>query len=968
MAAIVIGGPEGAGFLDLAPYLGLLLNLLEITGIIPDPLSLILSLFAGRPKPEATAAVADWLMHARNPAARLWGIEIGRYEIETGAVLSDGHPSVQTIFHNFRSQFVTNLERQGVSALNASRIADLAYSVGSQGKQPYPVALTRPLPQGFTIGGPSSIETLYQQGLDQATKIGLTGQPAINHAQKYVLEHADLQQLYKIKVGNPQKCTTGQTYDWPTDTCVTGGQPPRICPQGQVWDPTTQSCIPVGPNGPQCPPGYTWNAQTNSCQLTTQPQQCPPGFHWDPTVPPAGACVPDLTPPGGDDPDELVALLSCLCPSLTTIANAVVQLVQYLEGNQTSPQTDQCCQNVVAALQSVVDAIALLTNSLPGGIDLSSIDADLKAIAAALASGTALNPADLAAIAPAITSGTGNIANAIANQKGTDVSGIVDELKQLVLEGDIAQPILDYLIQNGFIDPGLGQQIHGAPWAAAFLGYFRTMIWNGITNWWKTIGGTGYTSTFKPLPLSQTIANDIAGAISTALTAGAEPIYPVIKGIIDAVVAILTPAHTPLPADIGVDPDVVLSKTLAPALIVNGIALIADYFGWEISEQLREYVDITTTFVGLEEVKELKVGARMRNGPAKVADMQAKALYRQELPGFTALAGLVARGLYSPARASALRPLTGLPDELEKPLQEAAYEGINARQLIRLLPTGLFTPADIQDELTFGGMRPISQKRMLLVAPYLATNSERTQARAALEAQFVAGFLDQSGLTAQIDSLEQNTDRDALIMVRVNAQKIVQEGKALETEYTTMYIGGLIDDPTYRNYLTAIGLQPDMVNIVAGKAEARANSTLRRETIRAAAQQAKQTAHFEQRAALQSFKDGVIDVAALTAALIATGLTPTQAAAWTAQANMLRLGSLRWQFGLQLQPSQATQLKARVTALVDQRKKQLITQTAFVDALKALNLPPHWINALDAQAEASLTPKTSAFAVPVQTS
>jgi hypothetical protein len=60
-------------------------------------------------------------------------------------------------------------------------------------------------------------------------------------------------------------------------------------------------------------------------------------------------------------------------------------------------------------------------------------------------------------------------------------------------------------------------------------------------------------------------------------------------------------------------------------------------------------------------------------------------------------------------------------------------------------------------------------------------------------------------------------------------------------------------------------------------------------------------------------------------------------------------------------------LRARVGALTDQRKREQIDDPTYVAQLKALGLSDTWVNALEAAADALITPKSAAFAIPVQT-
>jgi hypothetical protein len=309
----------------------------------------------------------------------------------------------------------------------------------------------------------------------------------------------------------------------------------------------------------------------------------------------------------------------------------------------------------------------------------------------------------------------------------------------------------------------------------------------------------------------------------------------VVKGLIDAVVSQITPASPPPLGSPGLDPDLLLAKTLAPAFIINGVMLVAGYLGWELSEQLREYVDLTTAFVGLEEIREFKIGALLKEGIVRTAHMQAARLYRQYLPGVGELASWSARGLIPQNAAGYAMGFSGVADDIQPTIFAAAYRGMQARQLIRLIETGLFTTADIKDELTFSGMRPASQARLLLAAPYLATQPQRSQLISALESAYTAGLVSDPQYTAAVDDAWQNSDRDALALAAAQLKKRVKLAGDLETEYSTLYKAGLIDDPTYRSYLDGIGLQPDAVDAIAGKAEAAANATLQRKEIAAAA-------------------------------------------------------------------------------------------------------------------------------------
>ena len=102
-------------------------------------------------------------------------------------------------------------------------------------------------------------------------------------------------------------------------------------------------------------------------------------------------------------------------------------------------------------------------------------------------------------------------------------------------------------------------------------------------------------------------------------------------------------------------------------------------------------------------------------------------------------------------------------------------------------------------------------------------------------------------------------------------------------------------------------------------------------------------------------------------ALVATGLTPIQATAWSEIAQLQKAGSPVWTYGLRVQPEAARLLRQRVAALLDQRKRQLLEDQQFHDALTSLGIPTNWINELRATANAMITPKASAVLTAVST-
>jgi len=691
------------------------------------------------------------------------------------------------------------------------------------------------------------------------------------------------------------------------------------------------------------------------------PNEPPGGIPYFPPYPPEG---------GSQEGDEILA---CCLATQQWLAVIAYELETW-QAKQPGGTSTACCASVVAAIANVSlqlgTVAAAITRAAAGAggapVDLSGIVAALGQLVTAALAWPALWTAGVAALDTQLA----NIATAISSLTGqtVDVAGIVKALQAIFTTLDPPIDVYQDLQQGGFISSSDVQLVGAGSLGAGLISVFRKMGWNALVWLLGTIGWTYGPTGWSTNPASATLAKDFGGLFSTALGIGTGQLDPLVQNLVNQIVAQLQPTAG---IAIGAYP----SNPSTPVAASLGVALAATFAGWLLSylgvdagQPLAQLAQVIAGYAGLDELRTVTIAPLVRNGIAKVADMQAKRTFRQELPSSGALASWTARGLLDASSSAFLMTFNGLSDQLIPVLQAASYQGIRPFQLLRLLDTGLLTGSDIADELTFSGMRPASQARMQTVAPYLATASQRNSLIAAYEAAYVAGLYSDADLTNQINAAQQNTDLAGLILQRAQVQKLVAETKALEAEYSTLYQAGLLDDATFRSNLAAIGLQPDMVNIVAGKAEARANATLQRKTISAAAALARTTAAEERKAALKSFQTGTIGAPQLLAQLVATGLTAVQAAAWVELAQLGFLGTMRWVYGVQLNPNAAKLLTERVTALKTQLEHGQITDAQLVQALTAMNIPPYFVNAIHAQAAAAKASAPLATLTPVSTS
>lgn len=751
-------------------------------------------------------------------------------------------------------------------------------------------------------------------------------------------------------------------------------------------------------------PGIVWNDQRVTLGLLADMRQAfltlwvqdyqlwlnqhkpiPPGPTPDPCGLPENVPCP---PPANANGDQLTDLIGAESTYLYYIARGL----QRLSEQAASPQDAVCCANVVIAINSVAQQIQLIVQQFAGvtstPIDLTQIIAALGALVTSVQAWPLLWTQignELTAVLKAVGGQIALVAKEI------NTTGIVEKLDQANTLNDIPQALLNQFVQDGIIPPQYSPFLQGMPteWLKNIWGALRR--WSPSDDFIKYAAGdkSSYDAAMKRHAEMVKVATaelyrtgEAIGGI--AAPTGSKPVSDTFANYLKATDAIITPVLQPLlsaiekklsptpgfkaeAGTIGVDPIAPVADATGIAITAAAASWILSYGGIDAGEPLAHIAELIAGAVGFEELRDVEIGPLIRNGIAAVAELKAKYKFRQTVPGRSEIANLVARGLFPAAAAPLYLGFNGVSDALQPIELAAGYHGMQARQIIRLIETGLFTATDLTDELTFSGMRPASQARTQLAAPYLATSSQRAALRSAIEASYEAGIISDAQLTQLIDSAEHNTDRDSLILTTAQIKKRIQLTRELEASYTTLHQGGVTDVATFTSQLQGLNLQPEKVRSLVAVAEAHLTVTLKRQADAAEKQLIRETVNAERRAAIENYKRGTINLVGLGAALVATGYTIAQAAAITDLVVLETAGNLRWIYGLQKVPADAALLKDRVDALLDQRKRELIDGSQFVKSLQGLGIPEHYQNALLARANAQITPKKDAFVTTVET-
>jgi hypothetical protein len=742
-------------------------------------------------------------------------------------------------------------------------------------------------------------------------------------------------------------------------------------------------CADAAPAGMKCPPGMYFDPATELCKPLIRPVIVPTPIIPPPPPGPPPNPTPLIKPiPADSEGDELERCCAQTALQMYNIALAIQGLAQ-------ARTDDTCCLEVVQELAviatSLQEAITILNAPPPAPgapPDFTAIVVELKCVCEKL---TAISTSS-ATVANDLAPGLKSIADAVA--KGTDVSQIVEQLRTANDLNDIPLPILKQLFGDKVIPKQYSALLQGSPasWVHAVLqaaaaispiiGFLEHLAGDDAdleggermaAAWVTTISAT-FAKLAKEVAGMPTGGppTDLSKGFKAFLKANDTLLLPIISPLIDAITAGLKPAPGAAITlgDIQVNPD-------APVASATGVALTAGIAAWALSfagidegESLTHISELIAGAIGWEELRDVQIRPLVQYGIERVAEMKAKSTFRQEVPGVNALAQLAARGILTPDRFGQLAGFTGVPLELQEPSFLAAHSGLNARMLLRLAGTGLFTDADVADELTFGGMRQSSQHRLIAAAAFLGTEPERHKFLGTLERLYAAGLISDNNFIQGFDSAQHNTDRHDLTLRTVQLEKQIALAKEYEASYSHEFVNGLLDAPGYQAALEALGMQPPDVAARMFRDESHIAVTQTLGAERLAKAEARKTAAENRKTAIEGFRTGLLNLTDLTTALSLAGLTPAQTAAEVGYQVLAQAGALRWIYGRHLSPQDATLLRQQVQDLTRQREIELLTDAQYVAQLTALSIPPRVIQALRAGADAHISPKTKAILTP----
>lgn len=170
----------------------------DLAAIILELIDELVALFSGKPRAQDTLTVASRLSQSRNLIGHLMSVQISRNLSQNNIVLSSSSAADQTILGEIRGQAKKSLITTGVSAGRADAVIDDVWSMTTSATQALPVELARSLPTGFTMVGPSQVQTDYVSQYNKAITDGKDPYQAAKIASQWIFANSKLGDLGKI--------------------------------------------------------------------------------------------------------------------------------------------------------------------------------------------------------------------------------------------------------------------------------------------------------------------------------------------------------------------------------------------------------------------------------------------------------------------------------------------------------------------------------------------------------------------------------------------------------------------------------------------------------------------------------------------------------------------------------------------------------------------------------------------------
>jgi hypothetical protein len=313
------------------------------------------------------------------------------------------------------------------------------------------------------------------------------------------------------------------------------------------------------------------------------------------------------------------------------------------------------------------------------------------------------------------------------------------------------------------------------------------------------------------------------------------------------------------------------------------------------------------------------------NAFGKSLEYHYRSIFKPELPDEADAVLWHARRKLTDDQLKNIFNYSGLKAEYETPFIESAYRAISPFMLAAGFTNQDIDEQTIRDAAEFMGLqnrdvdliiKAVQVRSIESLANSYVQEAMTAYGQGVVSDDELAGAFDDANWGAQAKALGQ---KRALLLRRINLARDAEATVVPEIR------NGLLDEISGTTQLEDAGIQPWKAQLQATKANAGAIIAQRKKQLSDAQRLANERVRNLTRAAEAEFQRGNIDVAALTAALLAIPLDPIVAASIVAVQTAIAQGKQKFVYGKLRSATAAAALKLRVGTITEQIYKKVIT-------------------------------------------
>ncbi len=570
-------------------------------------------------------------------------------------------------------------------------------------------------------------------------------------------------------------------------------------------------------------------------------------------------------------------------------------------------------------------------------------------------------PADADKNTTVIAQQLSGINDTLTNSETFNVSGIVEQLKE-INDLDIAgKDLLDRMVELGIIDPQVGQ-ILGDP-ARVRIDPSRYAP--------ETIKVLKYLGSVDPAEANRILSylKDLLAKlfdyanneIGKLITGSNTPATTILKQLEAPLLSLTT--HTSdwvdlLPKSVFQLTETVIENggPITPDnaedrgfrafgfawIIGQGIHILSDlakFLGYPMSSLWSNNAVLLVELLAYEDIRKNLHGPYWEASIGANRKYQVNQKFRPYVPAIGPALGQYARRKITDTQADTLLAYAGVRADYVDSTKATAFRPLNPRQLTNLYTDAPFDRNQVQLLLEDSGISDTNIPTLLNAYEYKSVSALRQGYVASVIRSSELGTISEAELNTDLTNIGYGTTAINLIILTVAQRKLDTLLGLYRREIDTLYNTNQLADAQYVASLTAAGMDTNLADGYYGIASSKLHGREIAATARAEAKLEAQRIRLNIQQAKSSYLSGQTDFAAMSAAIGISGLdlslVPMTIILLETELQARRVDT----FGLLLPRNQAILLREKVAAIKEQFIKSLVDATYVTNNLTNLKIP-----------------------------